>query len=197
MTLGDAAGIGPELAAKLLADPQNRQKANLYVLADLSEVRAAEFMAGVTIPIVDVAGPEGVQVLDDGTAPSTPIPIGKESKEAGERAMHQLTRAVAMANRGEVDAIVFTPLNKTSMHWGGMIEEDELRWFAKYLNHDGVTSEINITRGIWTARVTSHVAINEVASRISKKGVADAIELLNRLLYVPLHFCLSPGAYID
>lgn len=184
--MGDPAGIGPELAAKLLADPQNYHKANIYVLADLSEVRAAEKTAGVSIPIVDVAGPEGVQVLDDGTAPSEPIPLGKESKEAGERAMHQLKRAVAMANRNEVDAIVFTPLNKTSMHWGGMNEEDELQWFAKYLSHNGMTSEINITGDIWTARVTSHVGIKDVASKVTKKGVLDTIELLNRLLYVSL-----------
>lgn len=182
ITLGDPAGVGPELAAKLLANPQNRARADLLVLADRCEVEAAASVANVTIPISEVAGPESVKVLDDGTAPTISIGRGKVSKEAGERTFHQLKRAVAMVNRDEADAIVFTPLNKTSLHMAGMHEEDELRWFAKHLNHDGTTSEVNIIPGLWTARVTSHVAIKDVSSRISKSTVFDAVELLNNLL---------------
>lgn len=80
LTIGDPAGVGPELAAKLLADPQNRAKADIFVLADLSEVNAAAAAAGVTIPISEVAGPEGVQVLDDGSCPPTPFILRKETK---------------------------------------------------------------------------------------------------------------------
>lgn len=182
ITLGDPAGVGPELAAKLLANPQNRARADLLVLSDRCEVEAAASVANVTIPISEVAGPESVKVLDDGTAPTISIEQGKVSKEAGERTFHQLKRAVAMVNRDEADAIVFTPLNKTSLHMAGMHEEDELRWFAKHLNHEGTTSEVNIIPGLWTARVTSHVAIKDVSSRISKSTVFDAVDLLNNLL---------------
>ncbi|KAJ5625735.1 hypothetical protein N7510_002044 [Penicillium lagena] len=182
ITLGDPAGVGPELAAKLLADPKNRARADLLVLSDRSEVEAAASVANVTIPISEVAGPESVKVLDDGTAPIISIERGKVSKEAGQRTFHQLKRAVAMVNRDEADAIVFTPLNKTSLHMAGMHEEDELRWFAMQLNHEGATSEVNIIPGLWTARVTSHVAIKDVSSRISKSTVFNAVDLLNNLL---------------
>lgn len=178
LTLGDPAGVGPELAAKLLADPQNSARADLIVLADKAEVEAAALVANVTIP-------ESIQILHDGTAPITPIERGKISKAAGERTLHQLKRATVLVNQGEADAIVFTPLNKTSLHMAGMHEEDELRWFAMLLNHKGTTSEVNIIPGLWTARVTSHVAMKDVSSRISKKSVSDSIELLHNLLYVP------------
>jgi 4-hydroxy-L-threonine phosphate dehydrogenase PdxA len=104
------------------------------------------------------------------------------SKEAGERALHQLKRAVALVNDGRADGIVFTPLNKTSMHMGGMDEQDELRWFAKYLNHEGTTSEINIIPGLWSSRVTSHVGMKDVPALITKENVCGAIELLHKLL---------------
>ena len=182
VVMGDPAGIGPELAAKLLADSENYQKADIFVLADLSEVHRAASLANVSIPIIATAGPTGVQVLDDHTAPLTPIEVGKVSKAAGERVMHQLTRGVELANAGKIDAIFFTPLNKTSCHLAGMHEEDELRWFAKALKYDGVTSEINITTGLWTSRVTSHIGIKDVASRVTKQGVFDAIELLHTSL---------------
>lgn len=182
VVMGDPAGIGPELAVKLLADPKNYQKADLFVLADLSEVHLAESLANVSIPIVTTAGPTGVQVLDDHSAPATPIQIGQVSRNAGDRVMHQLTRAVELANAGKVDAIFFTPLNKTSCHLAGMHEEDELRWFAKALKYEGVTSELNITTGLWTSRVTSHIGIKDVAARVKKQKVFQAIELLHNSL---------------
>lgn len=191
MTLGDPAGIGPELGAKLLADPQNRQKADIFVLADVSEVQTAAALAGVTIPIVDVAGPDGVQVVDDGTAPARSIQVAEVSKEAGQRALHQLRRALDMAKRGQIDGIVFMPLNKMSLNLAGMHEEDELHWFCNYLKYDGFTTEINAIDGLWTARVTSHVAMKDVASLVTASVVTDAIVLLHCLLYVSPIGCPS------
>jgi len=182
LTLGDPAGVGPELAARLLANPANLQAAEIYILADRAELDAASAVIGVEIPLSDEPRPGFATLLDDNSAPDTPIPPRQVSKEAGERTLHQLRRAIELANEGAIGAIVFTPLNKTSLHLGGMTEEDELRWFAKELHYDGVTSEINIIPGMWTARVTSHIGIREVADRISTQGVVDAIDLLHGLL---------------
>lgn len=187
VTLGDPAGVGPELAARLLADPANRARADIYVLADRTEVEAAAQVAGVTVPMADNPSTEAVCALDDGTAPSTPIPMRVVSKEAGERTMYQLNRALALSRQGKVGGIVFTPLNKTSMHLAGMNEEDELRWFAKSLQYDGTTSEINILSGgkenLWTARVTSHIPMRDVADNVKADKVTSVIQLLHTLLY--------------
>lgn len=184
LTMGDPAGVGPELAARLLANPVNRAKADIYVLADQCEVDAAAKVVGVSIPTASEPSPDAVCVLDDGSFDaSIEVPHAQVSKAAGERAMYQLNRALALANEGKVGAIVFTPLNKYSLHMAGMHEEDELRWFAKSLKHDGATSEINIIPGLWTARVTSHVSIKDVSSRVTRQGTLDAIKLLHSLLY--------------
>jgi 4-hydroxy-L-threonine phosphate dehydrogenase PdxA len=192
VTFGDPAGIGPELAAKLLSNRENLKKADIFVLADRSELDAAVADAGgVTIPISDVAGPDGVQILDDRSAPSTPFAIKQVSKEAGERCLHQLRRGLDLARAGQVDAIVFAPLNKSSLKLAGMTDEDELRWFAKQLKFTGTTSEINIAGPLWTARVTSHIGLEKVADMITKDSTMQAIELLNRLRYVS-YFLRTP-----
>ncbi|KAL1410465.1 hypothetical protein Q8F55_004476 [Vanrija albida] len=183
LTMGDPAGVGPELAARLLGNPANRAKADIYVLADQCEVDAAAALVGVTIPTAPTPSAAAVTVLDDHSLPATPIEFGKVSQPAGERALHQLNRALALANEGKIDAIVFTPLNKTSLHYAGMHEEDELRYFAKALAYDGPTSEINIIKGLWTARVTSHVGIKDVARLVTRESTLGAIELLHKLLY--------------
>lgn len=183
LTLGDPAGIGPELAAKLLIDPKNRGKADIFVFANKDEISAAAVDAGgVTIPMSDVAGPNGVQILDESHIPVPAIPRAQVTKEAGARAMYQLRRAVDMKLRGEIDAIVFAPLNKSAMKLAGMKEEDELRWFANLLGYKGTTSEINIIDGLWTGRVTSHVGVEQVAALVTKDSVKNAVLLTHRLL---------------
>lgn len=183
VTLGDAAGIGPELAAKLCSDPKNLEKADIFILANKDEVASAATDAGgVTISIADIAGPNGVQIMDESHILVPSIPRGQVSKEAGTRAMYQLRRAIDMKLRAEIDAIVFAPLNKSAMKLAGMKEEDELRWFANLLDYKGTTSEINIIPGLWTGRVTSHVGVQEVAALITKEAVKNAILLTHRLL---------------
>lgn len=63
-----------------------------------------------------------------------------------------------------------------------MTEEDELRWFANTLGYRGRTSEFNVLDGLWTGRVTSHIALAEVSERITADAVAETVALLNRAL---------------
>lgn len=183
VTFGDPGGIGPELAAKLCSNKSNLAKADILILADRHELEAAEAAAGgVKVPLSRTAGPAGAQLLDDNSAGEFGhIPIAQVTKAAGERTMHQLRRAVHLAKTGQVDAIVFAPLNKSSLKLAGMHEEDELRWFAKQLDFAGTTSEINIAGDLWTARVTSHVGIEKVAGLVNRESTLKAIELLHRL----------------
>lgn len=182
LTLGDPAGIGPELAAKTLSRPGVLDRAEVYVLADRSEVEQAFAHAGLPMVAAGDPAPGRITIVDDGTAPATAAVTGEVSQAAGERALHQLTRAVKMAREGKVGAIVFAPLNKTSLHLAGMAEEDELRWFAKQLDFDGTTSELNVLGDLWTARVTSHVPLSAVAERITADNVTAAIRLLHSVL---------------
>ena len=185
VTLGDSAGIGPELIAKLLSNPENRERADIVILADHSELETAILDAGgVTFPVSDrPAGLDNIQILDDGTASKYPFTRSEVSERSGARCIYQLKRALKMVQAGEIDAIVFAPLNKSSLKKAGMTEEDELRWFANQLNYKGRTSEINIAGPLWTGRVTSHIGIEEVAQHITKDNTLQAIELLHRLRY--------------
>ncbi|KAF9893320.1 hypothetical protein FE257_011752 [Aspergillus nanangensis] len=183
VTLGDPSGIGPELVAKLLSNPANRQRADIVLLADATELQSAIADAGS----VDVAlssgraNPHGIQILDDNSASQYPSRRGEVSSASGARCIHQLKRALKMVQAGEIDAIVFAPLNKSSLKLAGMTEEDELRWFANQLDFKGTTSEINIAGPLWTGRVTSHIGVEEVAPRVTKEATLKAIELLHRL----------------
>lgn len=183
VTLGDPSGVGPELIAKLLSDPKNHQRADILLLADESEVQdAVKDAGGLHVPVTaETACAHGIQIIDDKSAVNYNITRAEVSKESGARTMHQLKRALDLVQAGKVDGIVFAPLNKSSLKLAGMTEEDELRWFANQLKFDGTTSEINVAGDLWTARVTSHIGVEDVAARVTKETTLKAIELAHRL----------------
>lgn len=183
VTFGDPAGIGPELAARLLTRVETLERASVFVLADRDEYERAFTDIGLPmVPVSDSPRAGHVVLLSDDSSPADAIPVKQVSAEAGHRALHQLRRAVALARQGAIDAIVFLPLNKTSMHLAGMAEEDELRWFAKHLDFEGTTSELNVLGSLWTARVTSHIPMSRVAEHITIPAVSATIRLLHTVL---------------
>ena len=181
ITLGDQAGVGPEVIARLLSDSQNFQNVEVVLLANEDELTSAEQQAGVSVPWSLDREPGVVQLLPSPESVER-IPLREVSAAAGARVIHQLGRALALAKSHEINAIMFGPLNKTSLKLAGMNHEDELRWFATELGFEGFTSELNILENLTTARVTSHIPMSQVAENVKFEHVVAAIKLLSDTL---------------
>ncbi len=185
LVLGDPAGIGPEIMAKLLAEPANREKAALILVADPDELAEGMRIAGVELPVSRVDDPTALTpgriALREVRRPA-PIPRARSSAEGGRHALATLRECLALAQAGAVDGICFAPLNKAALHMAGMGHADELHWFAEVLGHAGPTSEFNVLDGLWTCRVTSHVALREVANLITRQRILQAIALVRDAL---------------
>jgi 4-hydroxythreonine-4-phosphate dehydrogenase len=185
LVLGDPAGIGPEIMAKLLAEPANCDKASLLLVADPEELAEGMRIAGVDLPVVQVNDPSAVtpgRIALREVRRDAPVPRGKPSAEGGRHALATLRECLALAQQGVVDAICFAPLNKASLHMAGLGHPDELHWFAEVLGHRGPHSEFNVLDGLWTCRVTSHVALREVADLITPERVIGAVALIRDAL---------------
>jgi len=163
---GDPAGIGPELVEKLLHRSDTAEKANIILIGQKNSFAFPSF--------VEVHPWSG---LDAGTF--QPKHAGTEN---GKYMMKGLAEGVHLVTSGKADAFCFAPLNKTALRLGGMQSEDELRWFAELLKFDGVCGELNVLENLWTARVTSHVALKEVSHLITPEKVAEAILMINNAL---------------
>jgi 4-hydroxy-L-threonine phosphate dehydrogenase PdxA len=121
-----------------------------------------------------------VSLIGDSNPPG--VPLGKVSAAAGGYALDGLRLAACALLRGEIDAFVYAPLNKQALKLAGMRAEDELRYLAPLLGHTGYCSEINISGGLWTSRVTSHVPLREVADLITADRVHEAASLIHHAL---------------
>ncbi|MDQ2778822.1 MAG: 4-hydroxythreonine-4-phosphate dehydrogenase PdxA [Pseudomonadota bacterium] len=187
--LGDPAGVGPEMAVKLLARPENREAADLLLITDPVMLADAERIAGVKLQVLQVESLDGVRfepgkvslLEQDWLGGKTP-PLGECTLEAGRAAFAALELAVQAVQRGVCDGIVFAPLNKHSLRLGGLTEEDELRHMAVRFAVPGFVCEFNMTNNLWTSRVTSHVPIREVADLITTHGVVEAVKIVDAAL---------------
>ena len=189
VVLGDPTGIGPELTAKLLAQDEIVRQARVLVVADRDEFKRGAEVAGLDLNLEEV-GPEDLTDLDAEAPrllhfelPDKPtFRPAEATAEGGRYALESLKLVLDLASAGQVDAICFAPLNKQALHMAGMGFEDELRWVADHLDFDGYISEINVLDELWTSRVTSHVALKEVADLITGDRVLDSVRLIHGAL---------------
>jgi len=167
LVLGDPAGIGAELAARLLQEVAD--EARITVIGDARQLDAGARVADVKLPKVDL--------LDRANADPAAIPLGRASAEGGRAALDNFTAALDLARGGELDAVCFTPFNKQALMLAGNRFEDELRYAADHLGWQGPVGEFNVLGKLWNARVTSHVPLSQVASLVTRERIVEALGL--------------------
>jgi 4-hydroxythreonine-4-phosphate dehydrogenase len=113
---------------------------------------------------------------------SAALTPGKVNASAGRWVIEALTRMAGAARRGEVDGIVFAPLNKQAMKLGGLAYNDEQHLFAALLESKGYSVEFNVIDRLWTSRVTSHIPLKDVAASVTADGVLDAVRIIDAAL---------------
>lgn len=174
VTGGDPSGVGPELLARAIARRAEGEGPDLLVFAAEEELRRGLDHAGLSDEILHSDGIR-LHSLSGFSAPE----IGMVHAESGRWALGALRAALDAIARDEAEALVFAPLNKASLHEGGMVEYDEMRWFERQLSSAQEVSELNATAGLWTSRVTSHVSLREVPDLITEERIIAVTRLLS------------------
>jgi 4-hydroxythreonine-4-phosphate dehydrogenase len=192
LTLGDPAGIGAELIAKLLSSSGILDQANVVLVGDEWLWNRGQKEVGVQIEmkaicsLSEASKYKGVGVplflAIDSVKPDQ-VEIGIAQASGGTSVLKALDLCLSAVRDRDVDAICFAPLNKLAMKKAGMPFEDELHYFADFLNVDGFFCEFNTLGGLWTSRISSHVPLKDVALYLSKDRIKDASRLIYNSLY--------------
>ena len=187
---GEPAGIGPELIGKLLAEPDIKEKADIILVGDRHVFEMGMRQAETEWSIRELDKNDQTEWGDDAAYPllsmstidKKSVRIAQISEAGGTASLRNLDRALDLTVRNDADAVLFGPFNKASLHLAGMKEEDEHRYIARYLNFCGYHSEVNMLDELITTRVTSHIALRNVAKSIDVDGIINAIKLANDTL---------------
>jgi len=183
ITMGDAAGVGPEVILKALADREIYILCRPLVVGDLRVLEAAKGFAGVDLPLRAVSkvseaqfSPPTIEVLDLGNCDPAEVPLGQISPLAGRAAVEAVERATRLALAGEVDAVVTAPLNKAAMQMAGYDYIGHTEILAELCGAPRVTTML-IAGALRVVHVTRHVPLAEVAPLITKERVLETIRL--------------------
>jgi 4-hydroxythreonine-4-phosphate dehydrogenase len=191
LSLGDPAGIGPELIARLLSQTDAAQHANIVLVGDPWLWAEGQRIAGMQVETARMNS--FVQVRDRANA-STPawLPMdtvaaadvepGIAKAAGGASVLAVLNACMDAAKQRAVDAICFAPLNKFAMKLGGLKHDDELHHFAQYLGVTSYFCEFNTLGDLWTSRVSSHIPLKDAASYLTQDRIKDATRLIYRSL---------------
>jgi 4-hydroxythreonine-4-phosphate dehydrogenase len=183
--LGDPAGIGPELIARLFDEQDLFQDVHTVLLGDRWLWEEGQRVAGIAYQLPEVADfaaardLQGPVFLPVDSVAEGAVGYAEETAAGGASVLDLLTRCLEAAQAGEVDAICFSPLNKLSMKKGGLKHEDELHFFAEKLGVTGYFCEFNTLGNLWTARISSHVPLKDAASYITEERIVAASRLIS------------------
>lgn len=180
VTAGDPAGVGPELLVRLLDELRQLPDEPVLIVSSRDELAQGLAQSGTEVELDELLATPHFGLIDVDV--ERPTGSGEISAEAGRWALAGLERSLELHASGHVAGIQFGPLNKTSLHLAGMAEPDEMRWFEGRVGGGLAVSEVNVSPKFWTARVTSHVALREVADLVKPGSVRDTTALLHELL---------------
>jgi 4-hydroxythreonine-4-phosphate dehydrogenase len=183
ITMGDPAGIGPEVVLKALAHADVFERCWPLVIGDRHILeRAADWLGQtpefdvVTDPKMGSYEPGLVTLLDLENAPPDRIRVGEESAAAGAAAVEYVFRACDLAMAGEVDAVVTAPLNKAAMHLAGYEYAGHTELLTERTGADRV-SMLLIGPNLRIVHVSTHLALAEAIARVTPQRVEDVIQI--------------------
>jgi 4-hydroxythreonine-4-phosphate dehydrogenase len=133
VVIGDALGIGPEITVKALADPRIYRACQPLLIGDRKIIEKAIHRSRLALRVHPIGSVSDgtfryphLDVVDLAFPQLYSLPMGKLSKLSGEAFVQWFRKAMEMAERGEVGAIAYAPLNKEAVHAAGYPFHDEL-----------------------------------------------------------------------
>lgn len=186
ITMGDPAGIGPEITAKALNHPELYQKCRPLVVGDAHVMNAAVQLCGLPLKVRAVSSVQEAQfqygtvdVYDLKDVEYKNLVLGKVSAMAGQAAFEAVVKVIELAMKGEVDATVTGPLNKEALHMAGHPYAGHTEIYADY-THTAEYSMMLAHGNLRVVHVSTHVSLAEACRRVKKDRVLSVIRLADR-----------------
>lgn len=168
VTMGDPAGIGPELCLRLLTHAGTAQVAQPIIFGDVGVLqRVAEKLA---LPF------DATRVVDVGAIAAEDVVPGQIDARCGEAAYRYVIAAIDAALAGDVDAIATAPLHKEALHAAGHDYPGHTEIFAERMHAERSCMMLTAPE-ITCSLVTVHVGLGEVAGLLTTERIGEVIDL--------------------
>jgi 4-hydroxythreonine-4-phosphate dehydrogenase len=183
ITMGDPAGIGPEIIVKTLSLEEVYDECRPFVIGDGKVIDRAKSTVNSYLKtrlIQDVGDAEfafgNIDIYDLENVNIENLNMGEVQEEAGKASVEYVFKAVELAVKNEIDAVTTAPINKEAMNKAGF----------KYAGHTEIIAELTETENyammliagnLRVIHVTTHVSLKEALGLITKERVFNTIRL--------------------
>jgi 4-hydroxythreonine-4-phosphate dehydrogenase len=185
VTMGDPAGVGPEVCLHLLANGEIAKTCTPIIFGDSGTMRACATRAGLALhaPVIDFAkwssdfaNVNEPTVLDLGVLPPRGFRPGTISAATGQAGFTYVNKAIDAALAGQVAAVTTAPLNKEAMNMAGIEYPGHTELFAARTNA-AHSCMMQYSEEITCTFVTVHVGYRDVPGLLTTGRIAEVIEL--------------------
>jgi 4-hydroxythreonine-4-phosphate dehydrogenase len=171
VTMGDGAGVGPEVVVGALMEPEVAERCRPVVIGDAGRLQAAADALGLSpeiVPITEVSeavfAPGRINVIDLGLLPAD-LPWGRLSPVAGHAAYEYVRVAAELAMAGAVQGICTAPLNKEALHSAGHVYPGHTELLAHFCGIEEVSMMLSSPK-IRVIHVTTHIGLIDAVAKI-------------------------------
>ncbi len=192
LTMGDPAGIGPEITVKATNDPELYRDCRPLVIGDVEVIRRTAASLGFDLTIHSTSEPSAgvyqygtIDVLQAVTGDLSGIDLGVVQPEAGKAAGECVIRATELALAGSIDAIATAPLNKDALNQAGYHYPGHTEMLADLTGAKDYSLTL-IAGKLRVIHVTTHVSMRRALDLVDRARVARIVRLADR-------FCRTLG----
>lgn len=183
ITMGDPAGVGPEITVKALEDASLYALCRPVVFGDAAAIADAVSFTGSRLRVrtvlsaSDADGDYGtIDLVDAGLLSPGSWQYGKVAASCGEAAYQYIHRAIDAAMRGEIAGVVTGPINKEALNRSGHHYSGHTEIFADLTGSSNYAMVLS-TDSLRVIHVTTHVSLREACERLSRDRVLNVIRL--------------------
>ena len=181
LAMGDAAGIGPELIVKALAEPNAIDGLDSVVIGDAKIIQKVVSILNydLQVRIIDdpsdaVFSPRTVNVIDLNNVPLDLYASGRAHPITGKGAVESIQKAVELALERKIDAIASAPVSKEAIHLAGC----NFAGVTEYLAHLTECSNFEMVLVLGPIRLfylTNHTSMKKALAGVTKESVIKKI----------------------
>ena len=187
VTIGDPAGIGPEIVLKTIAESSVLEACVPIIIADAQELahqaRRLDLVCG--LPIFNVgedipADIDGPVIYNIPNLPE-PVEIGVETGVCGKAAGDYIVAAVDLCRSGQADAMATAPLNKKALFLGGYSYPGHTEFLADLTKVEDYAMAF-VAPGLRVVLLTTHMPLAEAIRSVRKPDIEQKIRLTHHEL---------------
>ena len=186
LTLGDPAGIGPDITLLAFAARSRESIPPFVLLGDAAVLAARAEALGLSVDIATVTSAREAAGLFADTLPVLPIEVsgpvvaGRPSQAAMAAVKHAIERAVALVQGGEARALVTNPVSKSHLYQAGFPFPGHTEYLAALAAGDGepLLPVMMLVAGPFkVVPVTIHMPLKDVPGSLTRELILKTIEI--------------------